>query len=164
MFDAIKNILAGIAIPAFFIFYIIYGEYDEIRNDFILAVQNNSVITGSIIEAEEFEDEEKYGYRYIYSFTTSKGDTITNIGGGYGDMPLGKEINDVPFEIEIEYNLNDPNVNRVKLSYNIKSLFQWFLQDILMLLLGLSACFYFGGILFIGGIKDYKKFTRNKLR
>ncbi len=150
--------------------YLIYdsNSLEKISNDYQLITQEKATIKGKIIEAEEFENviesndsrtvDIAYGYTYSYQFTLPSGVLIESEGGNYGELPAGKQLNDIPYEVDIEYLPENPQINRIKnLWSNNETLLELFRTEILLKLVVLLVCLYLSFISLKKSIRTYKE-------
>jgi hypothetical protein len=170
-FDLMKSIFYGIAIIAAY-FWLISGEdIKEVRDEYLILTKEKVVTKGQITNAEEFEEEIEIndgrnikivnGYTYKYAFLTLQGKKLENNSGNYGELPLDKELNDVPYDVEIEYVIEKPEINRIKEVWsNNTNLFDWFRREVLFYLLGLLFCLFISSVIIKTGITDYRKNTQ----
>jgi hypothetical protein len=138
-------------------------------DEFLILTQKTELTTGTITKAEAFEQEiEKEndkrmeivyatGYEYWFNFTTSEGQLIEEKSGNYGKLPLSKDIDDIPYEVEIEYLLSNPRINRISgIWSNNTTVFSWFKRNLVFKLIILGVCLYFSFMFMKGEIKKHQ--------
>ena len=169
-FDLLINIVGGVSLLVFYFWIISDGAIQEVIDDYLIITQEKTVTKGLIIKAEEFEDiietnegrtvEVVNGYYYIYTFSTLNNKKIEVQGGNYGELPLKKTINDIPYEIEIEYLNEKPEINRIKGQWsNNTSLWSWFRRMILFKIVVLIVCLFISYEVIKRGIEKFNNLS-----
>ncbi|MDP1727974.1 MAG: hypothetical protein Q8M15_14410 [Bacteroidota bacterium] len=165
-FRFVKSIFWGLAIPTIGI-WMWFSSYDNPFNEYKLITSSEST-KGLITKVEpesdlvEYNDSRRsavvYFYYYEFNFTLPNGKFITSGGKEGGDIPnYLTNVDNVPYPVEVEYLTDNPEINRVKgMSSGNKTIYEWFRYPILMGVVVLLICSYFGYLIFKGGLKDYK--------
>jgi hypothetical protein len=141
------SILLGIGILAFYLWVIIGPDIKVITDEYKLITGKKALVAGKIVEAEKIEEEvEKdakgqiemvQGYSYKYTFRTINNKEISAHGWNYGELPLDKSLDDIPYDIKVEYLVDNPSIYRINgLWSDNTSLFAWFRRLVLFRLLG----------------------------
>lgn len=168
-----KSVLFGLSIPVFCIWLLVdhFSNSNEIA-DYLLITGEKFIAKGYITNAEEFTGvvesndgrtlDEYYSYSIEYEFITNNGVKIENKRAQCGELPLEKQLNDIPYEIEIEYLPERPFINRVKgLLSNNETLWEWFRHEILIKLFIFSICLVLTIIIVKNGVMDYRAKIKN---
>ncbi|GGW37308.1 hypothetical protein [Arenibacter certesii] len=166
--DSILNILYGLAILAIYFWLISGPTLQGVIDEYLIITQEKITTKGQIIQADEFEDEIESnesrtmeivnGYSYTYSFLTSDGRKIERLSGNYGELPLDKNLKDIPYDVEIEYVSKSPEINRIKgLWSNNTDLFQWFWQKVLFKFIVFIICLVISFLFIKGGVNSCLK-------
>lgn len=168
-FDLIKSILFGLVFPAFFCWLTICDPkfLNPIERDFRLILQKKIVTNGMITKAEGFEEfvevsdtKSEYvdGFEYSYEFFSLDGKKITSDGFTYLELPNNKEISQIPFQVNIEYLEENPEINRIAgLRENNQNLWDMLRKTLLLPLLLFIFCGYFTFKIIQRGLLKYKK-------
>lgn len=170
-FRFIKSIFWGLAIPTIGV-WMWFSSYDNPFNEYKL-ITNSVSAQGFITKVEQESDVVEYNdsrssavvYFFIYefNFTSPNGKVITNRGKEDGDIPeYLANIDNEPYPVEVEYLSDKVEVNRVKGMLSTRTtIYEWFRYSILMGIIVLSICAYFGYTIFKTGLKDYKAELKN---
>ncbi len=166
-YKLIKYYLLAISILAFYFWLNSGPEWKRMRDEFLLITGDKVVVKGSIINADEFQDEIEqndsrtikvvHGFSYTYTFRTLNGVKIVSTGYNYGELPAEKTLNEIPYQIEVEYLKGNPNINRIKDFWsNNTGIGEWFRHHVLFKLIGLGFCLLVCFIIIKNGILGYK--------
>jgi hypothetical protein len=169
-FNLMKSIFYGIAIIAVYFCLLGVRGMKEVRDEYLILTKEKIVTKGQITHAEEFEEEIERnqgrnteivnGYTYKYEFLTLEGKKLENLSGNYGELPLNKNLNDIPYVVEIEYIKENPKINRIiGILDNNTDIFDWFRRNVLEKLLLLLLFLFFSSYIIKAGIADYRKNT-----
>jgi hypothetical protein len=161
------SIFKGVAIVALYVVLNCAGEMKNIRDEYLLVVADKEATTGQVIFAEDFDEEvEKFdgrkvdvvsGYYYKFRFSTNQGLKVEGDRRVYGELPLNKLSEDIPYDVKIEYVVERPELNRIVGDWNNnETLFDWFRHNVLFKLIGLLFCIVIAWIFIKGGIADFK--------
>jgi hypothetical protein len=173
-FNLVKSILFGLIFPFVFCwFFFEANNFKPIEKDFGLIVQKKIETKAIVTKGKWFEDvvesyNDRYvnvdGYEYSYTFYSNKGERITTESFTYGELPNDKQISQIPFQVNVEYLVDDPKTNRiVGLPENNESLWDFLRNRLLLPLLYFALCCYFSFIFIKPAIVKYRIETkRNK--
>jgi hypothetical protein len=161
------SILTSLGILALCLWLLLGSDLQSIKDEYRLIVGDKAKVTGRIIKAEEFQDyakelergitREVSGYLYTFAFQPRGHDVIEVDGWNYGELPLDKGLGDIPYEVQVEYLVDDPALCRIiGLWSNHLSVGEWFKHHILFKLLGLLFCIYICYRLVQSGIVQYR--------
>lgn len=162
-----RAIALGLAITAFGLWVVDDVFKSSVINDYLLITKKKAVTKGFITKAEEFTETiedadlnpvgEATGYLFEYTFTLPDGQEIKSSGDQYRELPLEKSLNDIPYEIEIEYLSDNPKINRVKgLWSNEETVMSWFRKNILKSLIVFLIILAVGIFYVKNAIKQYQ--------
>lgn len=100
--------------------------------------------------------EANFDFYYTYTFRSADGRTITGYGDDKGSVPQDlTNVNEQPFEVDILYANNDPNLNMVK-NNDPGNPDNVLLRGIMGCLITLCAGFYIAYLMFIQSLNEYK--------
>lgn len=138
-------------------------------DEFLILTQETEFATGTVTDAAAFEQEiEKEkgnhtevvyatGYEYSYHFVTPDGTLIEKKSGNYGELPLSKALDDIPYEVEIEYLSTNPEISRISgLWSNNTTLLVWFKRNLLFKLIILGIGLYFSFLFMRAEVKNHQ--------
>ena len=153
MNDLIKKIISTLVILTIGLFFII-GDYEIALIEYNLITNQKSTTKGQIIEVEESSYDVDgsetgqgsgtvYKYPYKYSFNVN-GNNISAFGLTTGEPPFNMDLEDVPYEVEIEYLPKNPRrYSRIKGVEDVTtSLAEWFRKRMMLRIFGLILMFF----------------------
>lgn len=167
----IRSIFIGLTIP-FVAVLLWYNSNDNNPiNEYLLITQSRTT-DGFITNAEEHEEDAepdnapsgtKYSFSYNYTFTLPNGKMINSYGVEDGGLPEDmQEVNTEPYKVEVQYLAKNPEISRVKIFlWHNSTVYEWIRYNILLGLIILIACMYFGYLTIKAGIKKYSIETKN---
>jgi len=138
-----------VSIWEFLILLVVIGfsvtAYKDITvKEYNLITGRKVTTSGKIIKIEEFEEDVDgsetgqgsgvvYHYASIYTFNVNDTE-IEGVGLTTGEPPFNMDLEDIPFEVEIEYLPKNPKkYNRIKgLDNDVTTLYRWFVLRILL--------------------------------
>lgn len=124
-YDLVKSILLALLLPGFTFWFLVLDPnfINPLKKNIEFVRQKKLQTNGIITNAEKEEDylehydsrviTKIHGYAYDYTFYTNKGKKINSKVFEYGDLPDNKEINEIPFNVKIQYLENDPKNNKI---------------------------------------------------
>lgn len=174
--NLIKSIIIGLAIPIVAVWLWYNSSNNNPTNEYLLITQSKTT-EGFITNAGEREEEVepdngpsgiKYSFSYDYTFRLPNGKIISAYGVEDGSR-LPDDMHDLaikPYKVEVQYLPDNPEVNRVKdFLWHNSTVYEWFRFNILLGVIILIVCSYFGYLIIKAGIKKYsmemKKITSN---
>ena len=173
-FRFINSIFWGVAIPTVGM-WMWFSSYDNPFNEYKL-ITNCSTANGFITKVEKESDVVEYNdsrssavvyfYYYEFNFKLPNGRIIESCGKENGDIPDHlTNVDSEPYPVIVEYLHDNPQVNRVQgMESGHKTLYEWYRYPILIGVIVLLLCSYFGFTIIKGGFKDYRKEMQNMKR
>ena len=166
-FALLKSIVIGLVIPIFAV-WLWFNSYENDSFDEYALITKSKTTTGFITNAEEHKEEVetnggrssgiKYSFSYEYTFRLQNGTTI-NSNGVYEGSHLPEDMQDLankPYKVDVQYLPDNPQVNRVKdFLWHNTTVYEWFRFNILVGLIILIVCSYFGFAIIKEGVNKY---------
>jgi len=153
MNDLIKKMISTLIILSIGL-YFITGNYEIILIEYNLITNQKITTKGQIIEIEESSYDAdgsetgqgsgivyKYPYKYLFNVN---GNNISAFGLTTGEPPFNMDLENVPYEVEVEYLSKKPQkYSRIKDVEGVTtSLAEWFKKRMVLRILGLILIFY----------------------
>lgn len=163
----IFSVIKWISFPIFLL-WIFISDYERVHNEYLL-IKNSEVVIGTLFKAEsedvEIEDNNKIGYaegfNLYYSFKSSNGYEIQGEDFAMLDLPLEKDIKEIPYKVEVEYLKENPKINRIKdLPDNNNTFWELFRRELLFGVILLGGYFF---VFFLSVKNKFKKNTNHSV-
>ncbi len=170
-FSFAKSIFWGIIIPIVGM-WMWFSSYNNPLNEYNL-ITNPTTANGFINKVKQESDVVEYNdsrsatvvyfYYYEFTFKLPNGRTIQGGGKEFGDIPeYLADVEYTPYQVIVEYLSENPKVNRVKgMESGNKTLYEWLRYPILMGIIVLLLCSYFGFTIIKTGLKEYRTELKN---
>ena len=162
----IKSIVTGLSLPTIAAVIWLVSSSSPI-NDYLL-ITNSKITKGYIVKFEEETDiidsndgrssHLVYYFDYDYYFILPNGKTISTVGSKWGKLPGYLKNLKEPYQVEVEYLANNPQISQVKgMNNNVTTVFQWIRHEILFGTIVILFLSYLGFMNISHGIKDFRK-------
>jgi hypothetical protein len=149
------------------VLWLLFDNERIIVSEFKMLTEEKVLVSGEVVSFEMYEDiNERYdhkvvdievGYVFCYNYKLPNGALIKSCGVYEGESEEYRFYK-LPFTVEVEYLLEDPEVSRVRnLGNESRSLLEWLRRRILTKLILLCVLSVVGFSYFNSIIKEYRK-------